>query len=284
MDLSLYYAEEEPSIYFLKETLGRKPRGELLQLIERKAVVLGLDSFFLKDAIEFLRLSILNLLAYKFLMSGSFLAWGKVTLYYSNFYSVNCLIRLKGFALVHIDYIDEKPLVVRVERMDEKHGYSISNWKGGNTHLYLWNKFHEFYPKLSYPLLGKLMIKNRVEWNYDLDFPSQSMADYAKEDAKIRWENNFLDPNFGNYSDPGAAQYYYDLMADTGYEEAGSGDFIKECVNLLTKIASESKHKSWYASYFAELKKGIEDFGSHPNTKKEIQSWLDKSVADLEKS
>jgi hypothetical protein len=192
MELPLYYEKEEPSPFLLKEALKRKAREELLKVINRKVVVTGLDQFFLKDAMEFLRLAILNLLSYKFLMSGSYLAWGKVTLYYSNFYSINCLLRLKGFALVHLSYPNENPselfeenhLNVRVERLGDQHDYSILEFKGGNTHSYLWNRFDRMYPKISRPWLGKLMMKERVEWNYDLDFPSQSMADYAIEDAE----------------------------------------------------------------------------------------------------
>jgi hypothetical protein len=283
MKIAAHYSDEKPSYYFLKERLRQISREKLLQIIKQKTIVSGLDSFFLKDATEFLRLSILNLLAYKFLMSGSFLAWGEVTLYYSNFYSINCLLRLKGFALVHLEYLDEKTLTVRVVRTNKENRYSVLKWKGGNTHQYLWNKFSELYPQLFSPLLGKLMIKDRERWNYDLSFPSQSMTDYAKEDAKIRWQNNFLDPSFGSYADPDAAEYYYDLMADTGYEEAGSGDLIKKCISLLTEIASNSKHKAWYVSYFAELTRGIEDFGSHPDTKREIQGWLTTSIAELQK-
>jgi hypothetical protein len=73
-------------------------------------------------------------------------------------------------------------------------------------------------------------------------------------------------------------------MADTGYEEAGSGDFVKECVNHLTAIAGKSQYESSYISYFVGLRKGIDSFGSHPDTKKEVQKWLDASIAALEKT
>lgn len=283
MKRTSYYANEKPSYRLLKEGLGQFSRERLVQIAEQKIIVRSLDPLFLKDSTEFLRLSILNLLAYKFLMSGKYLAWGKVTLYNGNFFSINCLLRLKGFALVHLDYLDEKPLIVRVVRSNKQNGHNVLKWKGGNTHQYLWNKFSEFYPKLFSPLLGRIMRKNRERWNYDLSYPSQSMTDYAKKDAKIRWENNFLDPNYGNYADPGAAEYYHDLMADTGYEEAGSGDLIEICISHLTDIARNSKYKAWYISFFAELTHGIEDFGSHSDTKEEVQRWLTTSAVDLEK-
>lgn len=284
--MAAYYVDVEPSFYLLKEALvQRASREKILQIIEQKTIVSGLDSLFLKDAAEFLRLSILNLLAYKFLMSGNFLAWGKVTIYYSNFYSINCLLRLKGFAVIHLNFLDEKSLRIQVERVDLEHKYRFHRYKGRKSpHEYLWNKLSELYPKLGFtPSLGKLMIKDRVRWNYDLFLPSQSMADYAKKEARIRWENNFLYPNFGMYADPDAAEYYHDLMANIGYEEAGSGDLIKECINCLTEMARSSKYKSWYMSYFAELAQGIEDFGSQEETKREIKNWLNAAIDELSK-
>ena len=214
--IASYYTDVKPSFRLMKETLRQASRERIIEFIEQKTIVPGLDCFFLKDATEFLRLSILNLLAYKFLMSGNFLAWGEVTLYYSNFYSINCLLRLKGFAVVHIDFIDEKFLRVRVIRRDGEHSYKFLRCNRGNVHQYLWNKFSELYPELCTPGLGELMIKDRVAWNYDLHFPSQSMTDYAKEEARKRWENNFLNANFGKYSYPDAEEYYAALMADIG--------------------------------------------------------------------
>ncbi len=281
-DVASYYANVEPSYYLLKETLRRTPREEILQIIRQKVIVSDLDSVLLRDATEFLRLSILNLLASKFLMSGSFLAWGEVTNYYGAFYSINCLLRLKGFALVHIDYVDEKVLRVQIERIKDKHEYKLHQWKKGNPHQFLWKKFSHFYPELCSPGLGEILIQQRIRWNYDLFFPSQSMSDYAKEEAKIRWENNFLDPNFGNYANPDAAEYYADLMAQIGYHEAGLGDYIQQCIHAFTTIAGKSKYKTWYLSYFEELARGIEDFGSHPDTIREIQNWLRSSIVNLQ--
>lgn len=86
-DLADYYADVKPSFELMKEELRQVSRDRILTLIEHKTPVRGLDSFFLKDATDYLRFSILNLLAYKFLMSGNFLAWGEVTIYYGNFYN-----------------------------------------------------------------------------------------------------------------------------------------------------------------------------------------------------
>lgn len=281
-DLASYYRNVEPPYCLLKEVLRQKPRKDFLQIIKQKGSVTDLDSFFLKDATEFLRLSILNLLAYKFLMSGNFLAWGEVTNYYGAFYSINCLLRLKGFALAHIDYVDEGVLRVQIERIKDKHEYKLLRWKRGNPHQFLWRKFSEFYPELCTPGLGEILIEERIRWNYDLHFPSQSMSEYAKKEAKTRWENNFLDPNFGNYADPDAAEQYADLMAQIGYREAGLGDYIQQCMKYLNEIAKKSKFKTWYISYYEGLAQGIEDFGSHPATIKEVQNWLRSSIADLQ--
>jgi hypothetical protein len=281
MELASYYANIEPSWQLLKERLQQIDRAKLVQIVDEKTAVKGIDSHFMKDATEFLRLSTLNLMAYKFMMSGLFLAWGKVTLYYSNFYAINCLLRLKGFALVHIDYLEEKPLAVKVERQKDKNEYILSHWKGGNTHQYLWNKFCEYYPGLFTQELARFTIDERERWNYDLSFPSQSMDTYALKDAKTRWENNFIDPDYGKCSTEEAAEYYHDLMADTGYEEAGSWDLIRECVQNLKQIALSSKYKKWYVAFLDEVRSGIMHFGSHPDMKKEIQNYLTKTIKDM---
>ncbi|GAG77414.1 unnamed protein product, partial [marine sediment metagenome] len=106
-DLASYYANARPSYDFLKERLRPFSRDDIRKLIKQKNPVPGLDPYFLKDATEFLRHSILNLLAYKFLMCGNFLACGEVTIYYSTFYLINSMLRLKGFAVVHMDFPDE---------------------------------------------------------------------------------------------------------------------------------------------------------------------------------
>jgi hypothetical protein len=147
----------------------------------------------------------------------------------------------------------------------------------------LWNKFSELYPRLGFtPHLGKILVKERIRWNYDLFYPSQSMADYAKKEAKIRWDNNFLSPNYGNYPDPEASEYYHDLMADYGYEEAGSGQLIEICLDHFTEIAEVSKFRSWYTSYFAEIANGIDDFTSHEDMRNEIKRWLLSRIEKLE--
>lgn len=281
-DMASYYEEVKPSFHLMKEAFRRRSREEILRIIESKSNVTDIDSFFLKDATEFLRLSVLNLLAYKFLMSGKFSAWGEVTLYYGNFYSINCLLRLKGFAIVHLDFPDEETLRFRVQRVRGKREYGFLQWRGGSPHQYLWKKFSELYPELCTPQLGKILIKDRVSWNYDLFYPSQSMADYAKKEAKIRWENNFLAPNYGMSHDPDAAEYYHDLMVDYGYEEAGSGGYIRACINSLTKIAEKSRYRTWYISYFEGVRQGIEEFSSHPQMTREIQNWIQSSITELE--
>jgi hypothetical protein len=281
MDLPSYYSNIKPSLELLKERLKQIDRAKLEQIVNQKAAVKGIDSNFIKDATEFLRLSILNLMAYKLLMSGFFLAWGKVTLYYSNFYAINCLLRLKGFALVHIYYVEEKPLTFKVVRQKDKNEYILSHWKGGNTHQYLWNKFCEYYPDLFTKELAKFTIDERERWNYDLSLPSRSMDAIALDDARDRWENNFIDPDYGKCSTEEAAEYYHDLMANTGYEEAGSWDLIRECTKNLKQIALSSKYKNWYTAFLEEVRSGITDFGSSPEMKREIQKYLSETIKDI---
>lgn len=170
------------------------------------------------------------------------------------------MLRLKGFAVVHIDYLDEKPpLRLGVVRKADEYTYEFRKLKRGNMHQYLWTKFSEFYPEMCSRHLGRILINDRVRWNYDLYLPSRVISRLGKEEARLRWENNFFDPDFGKYPDPGAAEYYHDLMASIGYKEAGSGEYIQECVKLLTEIARKSQYQEWYTTYFSELGDCIED-------------------------
>jgi hypothetical protein len=76
------WAEVEPVKYkFIKKSLNHNSK-EKIEGILKKPVKVKLDVFdplMINEAVEFLRLSIINLLAYKTLVCGNYLAWGKVT-------------------------------------------------------------------------------------------------------------------------------------------------------------------------------------------------------------
>lgn len=278
-DIAFYYADVKPSYLLLKQHVNQISEKSIHKMIKEKVVVSNLNSHFLKDAMEFLRLSILNLMAYKFLMCGNYLAWGKVTLHFCYFYSINASLRLSGFALVHLPFTDKKYFRLCIERVG-KDKYRFSKLRT-RPHWALWDKFYEYNrDKLLFPIRNA-MLSERYTWNYDLLFPSQSMTKYAKADAKLYCDHNFLDPNFGVYDEPEASEYYWNLMVSIGYEERIAGDLIQDCIKLLRKIAQKSKYKANYIEYFREIAESIEDFKSHPDTKKEIQKWIKETLAEI---
>lgn len=155
-----YWSNVKPSNRFLKETLQKEPRAKIERLINQKLARDILDPFMLKDSSEFLRLSIVNLLGYKFLACGNYLAWGRVTTYYSQFYIANCLLRLKGFALVHLNFLDEKPLTVRIDKVKNEPRYRIQKCSS-KPHQIIWKRFSELYPDISSVFLLKKLENSR---------------------------------------------------------------------------------------------------------------------------
>lgn len=144
-----YWSDVKPQWMFLKEFLQRLSGLDIKALCNKEIDRKLFDPFMIKESAEFLRLSIINLLAYKHLVCGGYLAWGRVTNYYSQFYVVNCLLRLKKFALVHLNSIDgDCPLVIRIEESSNKPNYKIQKCNRSG-HQIVWDTFARLYPKLS---------------------------------------------------------------------------------------------------------------------------------------
>lgn len=283
--LSDYYKAAEPFYHrFLKEIFSRQDIAKLEEAAQKGSVItqdqLPLDSMFLFEARNFLRLSVFNLLAYKLLMCGRHLAWGKVTLYYSYFYSVSCLLRLAGFAVVHPTNLDGKVLSMRLVRQHNSHDYRIMSMRG-NEHRLVWNTFSTLYPNLSTQSTGKLTIDDRVRWNYDLLYPSQITEEHAVREAEIFCENNFLDPNFGNFSDADAAEYFHDLIANYGYEEMYAGDLIRESISTFVIIAKTSRHKNDYVGFLKSLIEEANHFETKNETRSEVKKWLQNAIDEI---
>ncbi len=278
MDSSDLFSNVKPSWRLLKEYINSNfSEEEINRLVKNKGIVTDLEQFFLRDAMAFLRLSILNLMAYKYLMCGHYLAWGKVTLHFSFFYSMNSFLRLKGFALIHITKIP--PFCV--EKID-KDCFKFKKSKK-SSHRTLWNKFFEYKHEkgeIRFPITDA-MLSERYMWNYDLLFPSQSMNEGAIKDADTYCQNNFLDPNYGKFEDPDASEYHWDLMNAIGYEEKLAGDLIKECITMLGKKAQKSKYKTDYVAYFQGMLEGIKSFKTKQDMKKEIEKWIQETLNDL---
>jgi len=278
--LTNYWAKIRPSYTFLKETLQAMPREEIEKLINQKVSRDLFDPLMLRDSSEFLRLSVINLLGYKYLVCGNYLAWGRVTIYYSQFYVVNCLLRLKGFALAHLNFFDGKPLTIRIDRVRGEPKYRVQKCSSG-AHQIIWKRFSELYPDLSSEEIGRFSIIKRIDWNYDLFYASQTTGGYALEEAKDRCQHNFLNPKYGLSSSAEQAEYYENLMANFGYEEAGTGDYIKYAIKCFSEIGKVSKYKDWYTSFFGSILHDIDVLKSKEETKDECEKWVNNALSRL---
>jgi len=237
----------------------------------------------LKEAGEFLRLSIINLLAYKHLVCGKYLAWARVTAYYSQFYVANSFLRLRGFALAHLDFIDDNSsITVTFEKQKNKPFYFFNTCSSGGHEL-VWETMGRLYPEIADKKLGNFFMRERIDWNYDLFYASQSTSSYAIEEAEKRCKNNFLDPNFGSFEDLGAQEYYHDLKIDYGIEELGTAEYQQRLVSYLTEVAKLSENKASYVDLFSQVLEDIELLESSADIKRELSKTFINARNELQK-
>jgi len=123
-----------------------------------------------------------------------------------------------------------------------------------------------------------------VRWNYDPFYLSQATDDHALREARERCAHNFLDPNFESRAkDAEATEYYHDLVANFGWEEAVAGQQIQECIKVIVAIAKISPFRQDYANFFKGLIGDVDLLESKEETKREVKSWLANAVDDLSK-
>jgi hypothetical protein len=77
------WSEIKPHYRFFKEVLQQREKAEIEVMYGAEIPLARFDPFMINEAVEYLNLSMTNLLAYKRLVCDKYLAWGKVTLYYS---------------------------------------------------------------------------------------------------------------------------------------------------------------------------------------------------------
>lgn len=241
-----------------------------------------MDEMFLMEALTFLRLSVFNFLAYKDLMCSNYLAWAKVTWYYSTFYAISGMLRLAGKAIIHVD--DTKKIIsFQLTRDRQSHSYTMAS-STGQEHEKIWNIFSDTFrdtfpdlsdPDLSYPKLSKFIINERVSWNYDLFFMSQTMDQHALDEANICCENNFIDEHFSDYPAPDAAQYYDELRFDYGFEETFAWDLIKKGFGMIKDLGKKSDFKDKYVVFYDTLIQDMDKVHSNEETKTVIESFIE---------
>ena len=278
--IAKYYTEVRPGLQseFLKEKFLGLDGAVLDDLISKRQPVQGspLDGIFVREAMEFLRVSIFNLLAFKNLMCGNYYSWGKVTLYYSNFYVVNCMLRLNGFAIVHVKH--SKGPAILLERDYPSRAYSIGTF-GKGDHAEVWRRFTETFPGIMSRELYRVDIEDREMWNYDPRYFSQATDRNSLAMAKYFCDNNFLSENFENSATSiEDAERRFDLMSSFGYEEGATGYNIRKAIELIGKVGKFSQYKKEYVADLASISKGMELFEVKAETRDEVRSWLTQEI------
>jgi len=287
--LSSYYKKTKPFYHrFFKEIFGQgKSFDEISSLVTKKSIFkdFELDSVSLYESVVFLKRSIYNLLGYKYLVCGNHLPMSKVSLYYSYFDSINCLLRIRCFAIVHFSEVPEtfeqnprKLIFTIIQHQD--HSYSLDNSRR-NEHQLVWTVFHDYFPMLSSNYDGRWFTQDRYEWNYGLLYLSQATDTFAEREIQERCNHNFLNPNFLASSSEDESQYKHDLLGNHGFEEIHAGDLIKECIRLLVLIADKSEYRDDYVKMFSDMKDGVNFFESKEDTKSEILKWIDNAMDEL---
>jgi len=283
------WSDVRPDYRFLKEILQQRKKAEIEAMYGKEALLSVFDPFMINEAVEYLNLSMINLLAYKRLVCGKYLAWGKVTLYYSQFYVLNCLLRLRRYALVHLDFINENSsLMIKIIKPRNSPNYRIEKCITGG-HENTWDMFAQKYPEFASKdkemakSLGRFSISERENWNYDLFYASQNTDKFPLIEAEKRCENNFLDPDYDkkHSGSEGEAQYFGDLMADIGWEEAGTGQYQQFAINSLEEIGKNSKYRDWYSEHLTQVLKSVKLVESSEEMKKEMAEWLTNARSQI---
>jgi len=283
------WSDIEPQLGFLKRVLQRKGRSYIESMFGKKIPLKIFDPFMINEAVEYLNVSIVNLLAYKRLMCGNYFAWGKVTIYYSQFYAINSLLRLRRYALVHLKFYGEKePLIIKIQKPREGMYYLVGKC-GARGHDNAWGMFAQKYPEFApknrelAESLGRYSINEREDWNYDLFYASQNNGKYILREAKERCENNFLDPDYDakHSGSEDEAEYYGELMAQTGFEEAGTGQYQKLAIDTIVSIAKTSKYWNWYVAHLADVLESVNKLDSAEEMKREMTKWLSEGIEQI---
>jgi hypothetical protein len=296
--LTEYFRSIRPNREYLSELLGRVSQEQIETAINKKETLdsfgLALDGVFLSEAMDFLSMGILNFLAYKHLMGGGYRSWGFVTLYYSNFYAANCLLRLVGLAIAHIEWMDPRDLLISneekprysrrkrvlVERVSGTHSYVVKKLRQ-SEHQLVFGRLPQHFPDMLTERIGDLIREDRARENYELRFPSQGLESYSLDIARQIFEHDFAVPGYGAGWDPNAAEYLSDLYASYGYKEDYSAQWIKECTALLTELGRVSRYKRDYEVFFKHVLEWVGKLGSKSALIDLVKSWLDEGLAAL---
>lgn len=288
--LADYYRNVSPQTdgRYLKDVLARVPREQLRAAVDGREPISQLDSYFLHEAQDFLKVGLVHLQGYKYLMGGGYRAWAYVTLYYSYFHAANCMLRLAGKAIVHVtwpeDRLKQDAKAERVdlilERSTRGREYQFKGLRG-NEHTTMFNMFVQAFPSLIASEHVASILEERVQENYELRFPSQDGRDHALNEADTMYSHDFANPEYGSGWSYGAQEYLGDWFASSGYKVAASAEWLRACIEALTEIGRVSDYRPLYAQYFEMLKTELGNLKTKESLGALIQSWLQQGVDRL---
>jgi len=287
--LATYYSDVRPTYDYLKEVLVRVPRDELSSrlLLDRQP----LDGVFIHESWDFMKLALVNFMAYKYLMGGGYSSWGNVTLYYSNFYAANCLLRLAGKAVVHVTWISADSLLsphtkpdrldLILERASDGSTYHRKNLRGAE-HQVVFNLFSQAFPGMLPKHTGDYIRGERVRENYDLLYPSQEASAHALDRARDMYQHDFADPDYDK-NWPGEAQEYLgNIYSSYGWKEAYSAEWLRTCIDTITAIGQRSNHRPSYRLYFQQLMVELPKVQTKTSTASIVFSWIQEALRKLQ--
>jgi len=183
-----------------------KSKSNLLYNNQRERVYRVTDQEFkaclLNDAIAQFNKALYNWSIYKQLVSKGLWSWAFITLYYSQFYSVNALLNIQGnaFSRPLIEKPDGKEVQIlfHVYTDEFQEGKFIFEMRDHKPHEDIWQEYHYIYNnKFRYKLSEynelyqfdadnkKRFLELRHEVNYDLSFLFNGFVEYKLQSDEL---------------------------------------------------------------------------------------------------
>lgn len=141
-ELLSYYDGVQMGNYATSERKFGSGHGRV-KMIDSERLI---DSALLYDADRLTKASLASFLACSRLMSGGYSTWGRISLYYAQFFSISSMLRLVGISpigkwlLLRVD--EDHRRYIRIEKRDS---VARSIGCGGGSHKEIWRMFSRYF-------------------------------------------------------------------------------------------------------------------------------------------
>lgn len=244
----------------LKGILGnylkkQKPNSQNKNIEDSEGTI---DYFCIRDANEYFNKALYLMCCYKYLQSGGYSSWAKVTFYYPRFYLNNSLCRLQGNWV----FYGKPPIeLFRANWKDRVYSYKKTNVKGSGPHVHVWERAKEYYKEFDSRGLTSLdndgiksFFNDEFLKEIGIDNPRRTELDWRNEITygatkfqELHWGDRHALYSFSrgegkrNYID--SEVFYkefnqYDYGGE-GLEEFNMGCLIRFIIELLGNISNE---------------------------------------------